>query len=175
MSLLLLTNQKQEHRFTFALMITTQAQALPKHILLKEPSSAGNRGGIIQETSNCASWAVRHYFKLIPVRYPDSPQSLEGRIHSLIPSALLRSPTHCEVLSLWQSPPFFFFPIKGDNEERKGPEVELKSPVGSSKFLSEDYNKRWSWFNSRHQNKLFKRKRKTAKLSELHSLARLNN
>lgn len=30
-------------------------------------------GGIIQGTFNCASWAVKHYLRLIPVRQPDSP------------------------------------------------------------------------------------------------------
>lgn len=92
-------------------------------------------GGIIPGTFNCASWAVRHFFKLIPVRYPDSPRSLEGRIHSLIPSVLLGKPsqpplsyssTRCEVLFLHLTKSSYS--IKGDNGERVWPTGWITRP-----------------------------------------------
>lgn len=67
--------RKNEHHFTFPLIITTHAWFLPKCDQLEEPHFSGRRRKIIQETSNCASWAVRNYFNLIPVRYLDSPKA----------------------------------------------------------------------------------------------------
>lgn len=68
-------SQTKMYLFKFALIITTQAWLLPNHVQIEKPEFTGNRRGIIQGTSNCASWAVRHNFNLIPVRYLDSTEA----------------------------------------------------------------------------------------------------